>query len=282
MRFWVIGTDGGLLDAPVSTTSIRMAAAERADLLVDFSGLDPHTSVELRNDETVPGQAAILGEVPMPVFCRFRAGSGAGFRGEVPARLRGGRRRPPRLAAPQRPQHVRNLTIGQPSELRMPPSIMLLNNIMFTSDQIEMPRQGSVEQWNLINLTPDPHPIHLHLVMFRVLGRQSFDAEAYQLHHPRPPTGTKWNPSAGRFLTGKPRAPEAWESGRKDTVLADGHTVTSIVVRFPTAEELGFDPDATFPAPAQHGKQLQGYMWHCHVLDHEDHDMMLRYRTIPA
>ena len=89
--------------------------------------------------------------------------------------------------------------------------------------------------------------------------------------------------------------------------------VTSIVVRFPTADELGFDPDAIFssdptkswtrpssgeaaarPAPSSHHhhagarpahgmvtKDLQGYVWHCHILDHEDHDMMLRYRVVP-
>ena len=76
--------------------------------------------------------------------------------------------------------------------------------------------------------------------------------------------------------------------------------MTQILVRFPTADELGFDPDATFAGPAGHHgghdmsghdmgghdmpatgpTELQGYMWHCHMLDHEDHEMMLRYRTV--
>lgn len=184
MRFWVIGNDGGLLDAPVPTTAVRVSPAERVDLLVDFDALAPGDTVRLCNDESVPGQAAILGERTMPFFCRFRATTAAGFRGSVPQTLRGGVGQPPRLPPIPGPERVRNLTISQPSDLRFPPSIMTLNNLHFTSTDIEMPRQGSVEQWNLINTTPDPHPIHLHLVTFRVLGRQPVDVGAYALRHP--------------------------------------------------------------------------------------------------
>ncbi len=84
----------------------------------------------------------------------------------------------------------------------------------------------------------------------------------------------------------------------KDTVRVDGGTVTRIIVRFPTADELGFDPDAMFdrlPSGVMTGSgmtgggrhdmadsgRLQGYVWHCHLLDHEDHDMMLPYRIVP-
>lgn len=293
MRFWVIGNDGGLLDAPVATTSVRLAPAERLDVLVDFGGLAPGETVLLCNDEPVPGQAAIIGEVTLPFFCRFRAAASAGFRGPVPRRLRGGRGKPPRLPVVPRPQRVRNLTISQPFELRLPPSIMSLNNLSFDSDDIELPRQGSVEQWNFINVTPDPHPIHVHLVTFRVLGRQSIDTSAFTTANPQPAVGRRWTPSAERFVTGplEPAAP--WEAGWKDTVRADGNAITRIIVRFPTADELGFDPDETFAAPTRaaaggHGaasgqepRDLQGYVWHCHVLDHEDHDMMLRFRTLP-
>lgn len=283
MRFWVIGNDGGLLDAPVATTSVRVAPAERVDLLVDFSALDSGDTVVLRNNEPVPGQAALLGEVTMPYFCRFRAAGPTGFRDPVPATLRGGAGQPPRLPPVPTPQVVRNLTISQPFELRFPPSIMSLNNLMFDSDDIELPRQGTVEQWNLIDVTPDPHPIHVHLVNFRVLGRQPINTSAYTRRYPQPAIGTKWNPSADAFVTGPMQPAEPWESGWKDTVRTDGNMITRIVMRFPTADELGFDPDETFPARAMEGhemQKLQGYVWHCHLLDHEDHDMMLRYRTV--
>jgi FtsP/CotA-like multicopper oxidase with cupredoxin domain len=168
---------------------------------------------------------------------------------------------------------------------------MSLNNLRFDSTDIELPRQGTVEQWDIVNITPDPHPIHLHLVMFRILGRAPLKTLEYQAAHPQPPIGSKWTPAVDGFLGGPMIAPAPWESGWKDTVRVDGGTVTRIIVRFPTAEELGFDPDALFspddqlPAMAhtdQHpaAQQIQGYVWHCHILDHEDHDMMLKYRTV--
>lgn len=287
MQFWVIGNDGGLLDAPVPTTSVLLSPGERIDLLVDFSGLRPDETVVLRNDEKPPNQAAIIGEVALTQFCRFRATSAAGFTGPVPARLRGGPGQPAALPPLEEPVRVRNVTVNQLGEFRIPPANMNLNNLPYTSDDVETPRQGTVEQWNIINTTPDPHPIHLHLVHFRILGRQSYDRGQYIYHHPRPKLGSRWAPSAEPYLTGPLVPPAPWEAGPKDVVRIDGLQVTRIIVRFPTADELGFDPDATFPAPypvAHDGMEmsstLQGYMWHCHILDHEDHDMMLRFRTV--
>lgn len=307
MRFWVIGTEHGLLDAPVAVQNLRLAPGERIDLLVDFSVLAPNETVELCNDEQPVFQAAILGEVAMPVFCRFRAEDARGFSGPVPDRLRGGPRQPAILPPLAQPTVARNVTVSQPYELRNPPAIMSLNNITYSSPEIEMPRQGSVEQWNIINITPDPHPIHIHLVTFRILGRTPLRTAEYQLAHPQPPVGVKWTPSAEDFLAGPEQPPAPWEAGWKDVVRVDGGTVTRVIVRFPTADELGFDPDAPFPrlvtsghTPHEHSSptpadpgamphsahgvapetDLQGYMWHCHLLDHEDHDMMLRYRVV--
>ena len=307
MQFFVIGNDGGLLDAPVAATHIRLAPAERYDILVDFATLAEGESVELRNDEAPPFQAAVIGAVTMPLFCRFVADGSTPSGARVPRTLRGpaGPLPLPPIATPT---VFRDVTVSQPYILRNPPSIMTLNNLKFSSDDIEKPRQGTVEQWNIINITPDPHPIHIHLVHFRILGRQALRTVDYQLAPPQPPVGTRWTPSAEGFVTGPLVPPEPWESGWKDTVRIDGGTVTRIVVRFPTAEELGFDPDEPFsamahitgdartgqPGAAAHGggaghggeagahahKDLQGYVWHCHLLDHEDHDMMLKYRVV--
>lgn len=301
MTFWVIGNDGGLLDVPVATTDVRLAPGERLDLLVDFSGLKAGETVVLRNDEKPPGQAAIIGEVALVELCRFRAAARTGFTGPVPARLRGGPGLPEPLPAIEQPVRVRNVTVNQLGEFRIPPALMNLNNLRYTTDDIELPRQGDVEQWNIINNTPDPHPIHLHLVHYRILGRQSFDHGTWIQQNPRPRLGVRWAPSVEPYLNGPLVPPAAWESGKKDVVRADGKQVTRIIVRFPTEAELGFDPDATFAAPtatasagahAEHDlgdteptevttpKTLQGYMWHCHILDHEDHDMMLRFRSV--
>ena len=287
MHFAVIGNEHGLLDAPVRTTSFRLSPGERIDVLVDFTGFREGDAVELINDEQPPFQAAMLGEVAMPVFCRFVADSRRGFIGTVPNSLRGGARQPSALPPLEVPTVIRTVTVSQPYALRLPPAIMSLNNLRFDSTDIEMPRQGTVEQWDIVNITPDPHPIHLHLVMFRILGRAPLKTLEYQAAHPQPPIGYKWTPTADGFLGGPMIGPAPWESGWKDTVRIDGGTVTRIIVRFPTAEELGFDPDALFspddPAhPGHHtaAQQIQGYVWHCHILDHEDHDMMLKYRTV--
>jgi len=280
MRFWVIGNDAGLLDAPVPTTVLRISPGERADVLVDFSRLSAGESVRLCNDEPIPGQAAILGQVPMPLFCRFTATSARGFRGGVPQTLRGGRNQPPALDPLPRPTRVRNVTVSQLLDWRFPPAYMTLNNLEFDSGDIEMPKQGTVEQWNIINTTPDPHPIHVHLVTMRILGRQAFSTPLYTLLNPRPPVGRRWTPSADRYVKGPLLPPARWEAGPKDTVCADANSITRVLIRWPTAEELSFDPDATFAAPSGHhgGATLQGYVWHCHIFDHEDHEMMLRYR----
>lgn len=137
----------------------------------------------------------------------------------------------------------------------------------------------------------------------------------YLIRHPQPVIGNKWTPSPDGFEAGPMIAPAPWEAGMKDTVRVDGGTVTRIIVRFPTEDELGFDPDAMFDrlssavmtgggmtggdqahqgnghhGMSNHGMsnhdasntgRLQGYVWHCHLLDHEDHDMMLPYRIVP-
>lgn len=295
LRFWVIGNDAGLLDAPVLTDSVRLAPAERVDVLVDFGALQPGEVVELRNDEPPPAQAASLGAVPMPLFCQFRVASGRGFVGDVLTMYRGGKGQPALLPPPPTPTVQRTVTVNQPSTgLSLETPMMNLNNLFYDSPDIEMPAQGTVEQWNIVNTTVEPHPIHLHLVHFRTVGRAPIDLNAYTRDNPRPNVGVRWAPDVERYMTGPLAPPAAWEAGAKDTVNTYPGTVTRILVRFPTADELGFDPDATFSAPTgghetgghdmgAHSSgdgELQGYMWHCHMLDHEDHEMMQRFRVV--
>ncbi|CAM2990158.1 multicopper oxidase family protein [Prescottella defluvii] len=303
MRFWVLGMESGLLPAPVAVDRIRLAPGERADLLVDFGVLDGGSTVELCNDEPPPLGAAQQGVRAMPLFCRFRVADGKGFTGGVPQTLRGGSGQPADLEPVPVPQVQRTVTVLQLPDPSSGNVLMSLNNLRFGDSDIEMPRQGTVEQWNIVNVTPEPHPIHLHLVNFRVLGRQGIDVQRYVQENPQPPVGTRWAPPVDAFVTSPLVPPEPWEAGRKDTVVTNPGTVTRIVAVFPTADRLGFDPDATFgvgeiaapaPAPSGHGTPahaghdtapaatgpLQGYVWHCHMLDHEDHDMMLGFRTV--
>jgi FtsP/CotA-like multicopper oxidase with cupredoxin domain len=155
---------------------------------------------------------------------------------------------------------------------------MTLNNLCYGDEPTVSPRQGTAEIWEVVNASIEGHPIHLHLVHMRLLNRQNLDVQGYLAAYPRPEVGTQWTPPPDRFLLGEPQEPEDWEAGNKDTIDCPQNMVTRFLVRFPTEDELGFDPDAVFVSP--HGMQLQGYVWHCHIIDHEDDCMMARYRLV--
>lgn len=310
MKFWQVGTDAGLLNSPVPLTELRLAAGERADILVDFSTLSPGTQVKLRNTAPLPLQFLItLGDVPIKDLLRFDVGSAPGPYRHVPTRLRGAKGLPPPLPPAPLYTRVRTMTALQLPDLsRFPPAIMSMNNLGFSSDGVEEVRCGDVERWDIVNTTTDAHPIHVHMATMRPLSRRCYSAPLYLATSPIPPKGTRWAPSANRFAFGPELAPEPWENGLKDTIEAPPGQITRILVQWPTLDELGFDPDATYtvpttveagaPAHVEHGSsassdpmparlsnsvqpqadQVRGYVWHCHVLDHEDHDMMLPFR----
>lgn len=119
--------------------------------------------------------------------------------------------------------------------------MLLLNDRMYHDPATEKPSLDSVEIWNFINATPFLHPIHLHLIQFKILERRPFNLELYQ------------NEGIIEF-TGPPEEPRDYERGWKDTVKADAGKVTKIIMHW--KDHIGH------------------YMWHCHFLEHEDHDMM--------
>jgi spore coat protein A len=112
----------------------------------------------------------------------------------------------------------------------------------------ERPKAGAVEVWRIFNLTGDTHPIHFHLVNVQVLGRQPFDPVSYD----GKPT-----------FTGPMRPPDANELGWKETVRMNPMEMTVVIMRFDT-------PKAAVSARTGG----YNYVWHCHILEHEEHDMM--------
>lgn len=230
----------------------------------------------------------------LPEIMRFDVQERSRSSGRVPARLRGGPGRPAPLPDPARPDRVRTMTLTYDFDLNrlasLMPIMMSLNNLEFMSTDVDVARCGTVERWDIANITDFEHPIHVHLARFRVLERRTLRALEYVLANPLPHMGTRWAPSPAPF-TGPPEPAPAWEHGWKDTANCPAQTVTSFLVHWPTIEELGFDPDAPLRvpddaeratahghgAPAQH-HDLRGYVWHCHNLEHEDHDMMQRIR----
>jgi FtsP/CotA-like multicopper oxidase with cupredoxin domain len=178
----------------------------------------------------------------------------------------------------------------------------------------ELPSEGETEIWEIVNLTADAHPIHLHLVQFQLMNRQSFDTKKYNaayaaafpgggydlmtgLPYPAgvfipgfgPPldynTGNTRalggnvdiaaKDAKGRFLylKGGAAPPLPQEAGWKDTITAYPGQVTRIAVRFAPTDLPANTPavNAFFPFDPNGG---HGYVWHCHIVDHEDNEMM--------
>jgi spore coat protein A len=123
---------------------------------------------------------------------------------------------------------------------------MLINGKRYDDPVTESVKLGTVEKWRFINATDDAHPMHLHLVQFQILHRQGFDIGAFR---------------AGKLqLAGAPRLPAANEAGWKDTAVVNPGDVLTILIRFE-----GYT-----------GK----YVFHCHMLEHEDNDMMRPFEVI--
>ncbi len=228
-KFHQIGTDQGLLPAPVALDSALLAPAERADAIVDFAGRQG-SEVTLNNDF-----------VPL---MQFRVGSGKAATYSIPSTLR-----PIAKLSEGMATKTRMLALIENKDAAGDSMAMLLNGQHWDMPVTENPVLDSVEIWTLINTTDDSHPIHLHLVRFQILDRRRFDAFEYV--------------TSGKVrYTGAATPPAPEEAGWKDTVRADPKMVTRIIVRF-----------EGYPGR---------YVWHCHVLEHEDNEMMRPYDIIPA
>jgi spore coat protein A len=121
----------------------------------------------------------------------------------------------------------------------------------------ETPKNGTTEVWQIANLTMDTHPIHFHLVNAQILARQSFmDANGVMQYANGVPT-----------FTGPARGPDATELGWKETIKMNPGEVTTVIMKFKL-------PKVPFTVPASPRTGGNEYVWHCHILDHEEHDMM--------
>ncbi|MGC2619762.1 MAG: multicopper oxidase [Acidobacteriaceae bacterium] len=245
--FHQIGSDGGFLAAPVELQKLLLGPAERADLIVDFAGLQGKT-VTLSNDAAspYPGWTVLtLQHPPLNELMQFRvtlphAGAGKAFSLPSPIAME-------RYDAAHAVK-TRDFVL---TELMDPSGQSLgvrINSKGYDDPVTETPMLGSLEKWRFINTTDDAHPMHFHLVQFQILERQGFDAGAF---------------SQGRLaLVGARRSPAPNEAGWKDTAVVSPGEVLTILVRFE-----GYT-----------GR----YVYHCHMLEHEDNDMMRPYEVTPA
>jgi spore coat protein A len=246
--FIQIGTDGGFLPAPVRLKGLTVAPAERFDVVIDFSDFDGKSFV-LGNDAKAPfpdGDDVVPADVMLfKVTRRLRERD----RSTVPLRL-------PAAAAldPDAASRVRDLILIENASAQDNPIEGLITS-HWTDAVTETPRAGSTEIWRIINTTGDAHPIHVHLVQFNILDRQPFDLDKY--------------PGTLEFTGPRVTPPANERRAAKDMVQAFPGEVTRIVARF----------DLPAGTRADRGQRFR-YVLHCHILEHEDNDMMRPYDVV--
>jgi FtsP/CotA-like multicopper oxidase with cupredoxin domain len=305
-RITQIGTEGGLLLAPtrLPPQGLVLASAERADLLVDFSDLASGIELTLWNTAPAPfdgtfadpataGTADLDGLLPYPEVLRVRV---------VAGRRRESRPAPTVLATDFQRVNRDELDsvvlraialVEQASDVDGEPPMLTLRELVedpnsdddvislleqrggdetgetrwrtvatrFEDAATFFPVLGRAEIWRIVNLTEDTHPIHVHLDAFQVLDRQPAVVEiadtAIAVGATRATVHVGEAPDDGI-----PHALDENERGLKDTVRVNANEVVDIVVRF--------------------GSFAGRYMYHCHILEHEDHDMMRPFIVTPA
>jgi len=250
--FRQIGSDGGLLPAPLQSHYLIFSPGERFDLLIDFS---EHKGENLALINDAPAPYARGGEiVPSDVML---------FKVTKPLAGKDTSSLPDTLApwTPLNPTHANRERILALTEMDRPTDgytmIGLLGQKHWDDPITEDPKAGSMEIWSFANATGDVHPMHLHLVQFQVLNRQPLDVKSYL------ETG-KLN------FVGSPMPPESNERPAwKDTIKTYAGYVTRVIAKF----------DLPAGTPITPGQEFR-YVWHCHVLEHEDNEMMRPYKIV--
>jgi FtsP/CotA-like multicopper oxidase with cupredoxin domain len=271
VEVWPIGNEGGFLAAPVNLTAdhgnrLLMGLAERADVIVDFTNV-PIGNHILRNvgpDEPFGG-----GEPPDDFdfadpdttgqIMQFRVVPAVGVDDSTPPQFLQLPAITPLPAATVTRQvaMIEKAGVGfdaddEPVE---GPIEALLGTVadgvwterLWMDAVTENPPVGATELWEMYNATADAHPMHIHEITFEVVNRQGIVVDEDE--------GTV------QVVPGSVATPaEPWESGFKDTVIAYPGQVTRVKARFNT--------------PGQ-------FVWHCHIVEHEDNEMMRPYRIGP-
>jgi spore coat protein A len=256
--FKLIGTDGGMLPAPVSLTQLVMNPADRVDLLLDFRGLAGKNVAML--NQALPKPYSSPADLITNIM-EFRVAKVASS-GPTFADIGTNKGKKLTVLSDLNREFASTQVVGPPVEINLdewnaegPNWYLTLTNRQtpigaqggfsggscFDDPVTEEIAAGEVKEWALFNNTGDTHPIHIHLVQFRIIGRQAL---------------------VGGKPSGALKPPAPFEVGWKDTVAAHPATVTRFQAKF------SLPPGIT---------TKQTYMYHCHILEHEDNDMMRPY-----
>jgi spore coat protein A len=254
---WQIGAEGGMWDQPVPVSELVLAPAERADVLVDFSSF-PGARLVVKNHN--PKKPVATPAPSLEQVMQIRVGRSVSEPGPrtIPASL------PGRKADLPNPVRTRYITLNE-IDVDEPTWFLNLNGVHLEAPVTETPQVGAVEDWVYVNVTGDTHPMHTHLVTFQVVGRTPFDVQAYEEAY-EGPNGVPGGIDPGPYATGPMEPPDPSERGFKDTVKANPGYFTTIRAKF--------DLPTGVTAP-------QDYVYHCHIVEHEDNDMMRPFTVTP-
>ncbi|MGE5839511.1 MAG: multicopper oxidase family protein [Deltaproteobacteria bacterium] len=248
--FWQIGTDGGLLNKPIKVSRLTIAPGERADVIVDFTGKQGASYI-LKNSNSSWSDPVTVSQIMKINVSLPLSGTDTSLNPASGPNLRPNNPIVNLASTVTYSTKRRYMTLEEDRDT----GAFLLNERTFDDPVTEKPRVGATEVWEIDNRTGDTHPIHLHLVQFQDLNASI----------------------------------PAW----KDTIRVDGWRDVSIVVRWapqdvpagavqPGQNLFSFDPTATMGATDIFGfPGGPGYVWHCHILEHEDNEMMRPYLVIP-
>jgi spore coat protein A len=255
-RMWQIGAEGGMWDRSVPVSRLVLAPAERADVLVDFSRR-AGAVMQLTN---TPVRRPVSNPAPsLPQVMEIRVANATPVPAAIPTTLAGGRKAD--LPAPSVERFITlNEVEPETVEWFLDPS-----GLRFDDPVTEMPKQGAVEDWYYVNLTGDTHPMHTHLVTHQVVGRWPFDVDAYVAAAGSGPGGVPGGVDPRPFATGPMLPPDPQERGFKDTTKTNPGQFTVVRARF--------DLPTGVSAP-------QTYVHHCHIVEHEDNDMMRPFQIV--
>jgi spore coat protein A len=255
--FFQIGTDDGLLTKPVPLDHVLIAPGERADVVVDFSKLAGKTLI-VTNDAPAPypgGSAANPKPQTTGQIMEFRVDQP--LNPDIPdaSRFSTTQRMNTTIVPFAHVDKTRKLALYSTTDQFGRPLVevgTLAGPTSLEASDANPPikiQQGAVEKWEIYNTTDHTHPMHVHQVSFRIISQQQFQST---------PTSTGGIRITG--LIGKPSKPAPNEAGWKDTVQVNPGQVVTI--------------EAKFDLPGK-------YVWHCHILEHEDHDMMNYIEVLP-
>ncbi len=237
--FHQIGSDGGLLAAPVPMTQITLGNAERGDVVIDFSSFATGTEILLTNDAEAPFPGT-PGVGAIPQVMKFIVTADTGHTAALPSTL------DTLVPIPEASASItRELRLQQDTNASCSNNTIFTINGLMWNDITEQPILGDTEIWNFVNTTGMVHPMHMHLVMFQVLDRQAFSIVDNVI-----------------VPQGSPTTYDLNTTGFKDTVMVMPGEMVRVIATF--TDYLG-----RFP-------------YHCHVIEHEDHEMMRQFEVVPA